>query len=102
MNRFRVRSMVLLLLLLAAVPLGCRQREAGTGSAEGSSARKLTIGSKRFTESYILGEIIRQKADAAREAKAAHKQGLGSTGIVFEALKSGSIDVYPEYTGTID
>ena len=61
----------------------------------------LQVGSKRFTESYILGEIIRQMADTAGEGKAAHHQGLGNTGIVFAALKSGSIDIYPEYTGTI-
>ncbi|MEO7717281.1 MAG: glycine betaine ABC transporter substrate-binding protein [Capsulimonas sp.] len=61
----------------------------------------LTVGSKRFTESYILAEIVKQVADQTGEAKADHKKGLGNTGIVFAALKSGSIDVYPEYTGTI-
>ena len=60
----------------------------------------LRIGSKRFTESYILGEILR--ASAAPHANAEHRQGLGNTAIVFEALKTGSIDVYPEYLGTID
>lgn len=62
---------------------------------------EIIVGSKRFTESYILGEIIRQTAAHAAEANAVHKPGLGNTGIVFAALKSGSIDVYPEYTGTI-
>ncbi len=61
----------------------------------------LNIGSKRFTESYILGEILAQTASRAREAKVAHKQGLGNTGILFAALQSGSIDIYPEYSGTI-
>ena len=61
----------------------------------------LTVGSKRFTESYILAEVVKQVADQTGEAKADHKQGLGNTGIVFAALKSGGIDVYPEYTGTI-
>ncbi|MCD6044075.1 MAG: transporter permease [Burkholderiales bacterium] len=58
-------------------------------------AETLTVGSKRFTESYILGELL------ARVADARHQPGLGSTGIVFAALKAGSIDLYPEYTGTI-
>jgi len=53
------------------------------------------VGSKRFTESYILGEIL------ARAVGGEHKPGLGNTGIVAAALKAGSIDVYPEYTGTI-
>ena len=54
-----------------------------------------TVGSKRFTESYILGEILAQAAGGT------HKPGLGNTAILQEALKSGSVDVYPEYTGTI-
>lgn len=61
----------------------------------------LTVGSKRFPESYILGEIITQLANSAGEAHAVHEQGLGNTGIVFAALKTGNIDIYPEYTGTI-
>lgn len=62
---------------------------------------ELRVGSKRFTESYVLGEVIKQTAAAAGETKAVHKPGLGNTGIVFAALKTGGIDVYPEYTGTI-
>jgi osmoprotectant transport system permease protein len=61
-----------------------------------ASAETLKVGSKRFTESYILGEVI---AHAAGEAT--HRPGLGNTGILYAALKSGSIDLYPEYTGTI-
>jgi osmoprotectant transport system permease protein len=60
----------------------------------------LRVGSKRFTESYILGEIVTQAA--ARQGKAEHRQGLGNTAIVLGALRSGAIDVYPEYLGTID
>ena len=61
----------------------------------------LNVGSKRFTESYILGEIVRQTAQAAGETSAVHKQGLGNTAIVLNALTTSAIDVYPEYTGTI-
>src|SRR5436309_5898342 len=64
-------------------------------------APTLNVGSKRFTESYILGEIIKQSAQAAGEAGAVHSQGLDNTAIVLNALTTGSIDVYPEYTGTI-
>ncbi|KRC28264.1 glycine betaine ABC transporter substrate-binding protein [Acidovorax sp. Root219] len=65
------------------------------------AAEQLAIGSKRFTESYILGEVITQ---AARQggATAEHRQGLGNTAVVVEALKTGSIDVYPEYLGTVE
>ena len=69
-------------------------------SATGLAADELVVGSKRFTESYILGEVIAQTAQAAGET-ATHRQGLGNTAILFEALKAGSIDVYPDYTGTI-
>ena len=65
-----------------------------------AQAEPLVVGSKRFTESYILGEVIAQTARP--HARAEHRQGLGNTAVVLEALKAGAIDVYPEYTGTID
>src|SRR5215468_4963555 len=65
------------------------------------AAPELNVGSKRFTESYILGEIIKQTAEATGETTAVHQKGLGNTAIVLNALTSGNIDVYPEYTGTI-
>lgn len=60
-----------------------------------ANAQTAKVGSKRFTESYILGEIV------ARVAGGEHRPGLGNTAILYEALRSGGIDVYPEYTGTI-
>ena len=72
---------------------------AGAADATDASVG-LRVGSKRFTESYILGEVLTQSA--ARHGKAEHRQGLGNTAIVLAALKAGSIDVYPEYLGTID
>ncbi|TMH36262.1 MAG: ABC transporter permease subunit [Betaproteobacteria bacterium] len=65
------------------------------------AASTLNVGSKRFTESYVLGEILKQTAQAAGETTAVHQQGLGNTAIVLNALTTGAIDVYPEYTGTI-
>ena len=64
------------------------------------AADAVIVGSKRFTESYVLGEIVRQTL-VAHGIEAVHKQGLGNTGILERALASGSIDLYPEYTGTI-
>jgi osmoprotectant transport system permease protein len=66
----------------------------------GLAAQPLVVGSKRFTESYILGEIVRQTLQA-QGLDAEHRQGLGNTGILEQALASGAVDVYPEYTGTI-
>ncbi len=65
-----------------------------------SLAASVSVGSKRFTESYILGEIVQQTL-RAQGIDATHKPGLGNTGILEAALRSGAIDIYPEYTGTI-
>jgi osmoprotectant transport system permease protein len=65
-----------------------------------SSAAEITIGSKKFTESYVLGEIAKRVLiDAGIPAE--HRQGMGGTIILWQALRGGQIDVYPEYTGTI-
>jgi osmoprotectant transport system permease protein len=66
-----------------------------------SAGESIAVGSKRFTESYILGEIAAQRIQATGSASATHRQGLGNTAILFAALKSGAIDVYPDYTGTL-
>jgi len=61
----------------------------------------LRIGSKRFTESYILAQVLAQASAPHTPKPPAVLQGLGNTAIVYAALRSGSIDVYPEYMGTI-
>lgn len=70
------------------------------GLSRAADDATLHIGSKRFTESYILGEVLAQVA--APHAKVSHLQGLGNTAIVLAALQAGRIDVYAEYLGTID
>jgi osmoprotectant transport system permease protein len=65
-----------------------------------ASANPIIIGSKKFTESYVLGEIARRAlSDAGIEAE--HRQGMGGTIILWQALRGGQINAYPEYTGTI-
>lgn len=60
----------------------------------------LTIGSKSFTESVLLGEILAERA--RREGfKVETKTALLGTRLAFEAVRSGAIDVYPDYTGTL-
>ena len=68
--------------------------------AAAAQAEPLVVGSKRFTESYILGELIAQTARAAGAA-VEFRPGMGGTAILYEALRTGAIDLYPEYTGTI-
>ncbi|MBP6765882.1 MAG: amino acid ABC transporter permease, partial [Rubrivivax sp.] len=65
-----------------------------------AAGEAVQVGSKRFTESYILGELVRQTLLQAG-VPAQHQQGLGNSGILEQALASGAVDVYPEYTGTI-
>lgn len=69
-------------------------------SAAAAAAEPVTVGSKRFTESYVLGEIVRQTLERAG-VPAVHRRGLGNTAILAQALAGGQIDLYPEYTGTI-
>lgn len=63
-------------------------------------ADTIAIGSKLFTESRLLAEIMAQLVEARTDLEVERKVGLGGTNIVFGALKDGQIDVYPEYTGT--
>ncbi|MBK6006752.1 ABC transporter permease subunit [Ramlibacter ginsenosidimutans] len=65
-----------------------------------SAAAPVVVGSKRFTESYLLGEIVRQTYERSGIA-AEHRQGLGNTAVMEQALATHGIDLYPEYTGTI-
>jgi osmoprotectant transport system permease protein len=65
-----------------------------------ASANPIIIGSKKFTESYVLGEIAQRALNDAGIA-AEHRQGMGGTIILWQALRGGQIDAYPEYTGTI-
>ena len=79
------------LLILMAGAIGC---------ARAGSERPLIVGSKVFTESVVLGELLTQAARAAG-VPAEHRREVGGTRVVFEALKRGDIDAYVEYTGTI-
>lgn len=71
------------------------------GAAHAADDGVLRVGSKRFTESYILAEVLAQTAAPQLQRKPEVKQGLGNTAIVYEALRSGAIDLYAEYSGTI-
>ena len=83
----RLVLVILGLLFLAWVPL---QR----------SEQAISVGSKKFTESVILGEVVTQLTEHAGQP-AKHFRELGGTTLLFNALQSGEISVYPEYTGTI-
>ena len=72
---------------------------APVAAAAQDQARPVVVASKPFGESYLLAEMFAQLLEA-RGLRAERRLGLGATEIAFAALRSGAIDVYPEYTGT--
>ena len=69
-------------------------------TAAKARGKDVVIGSKKFTESVILGEIAKRLVES-KGPKVRHRRELGGTRILWEALLRGDIDIYPEYTGTI-
>jgi osmoprotectant transport system substrate-binding protein len=69
------------------------------GSEEGGGGPTVTVGSKNFTEQYILGELYAQALEA-KGFNVEKKLDLGASVIADKALQNGQIDMYPEYTGT--
>jgi osmoprotectant transport system permease protein len=66
------------------------------------AAENIVVGSKIFTEGYVLGEIAAQTVEASSPpVPVTRKLGMGSTGILFQSLSTGAIDVYADYTGTL-
>ncbi len=76
---------------LIVVLLGC-------GCASGP--RRIVVGSKNFTEQLVLGEILAQQLERRLGQKVDRKLNLGGTLLAHQALVTGEIDLYPEYTGT--
>lgn len=66
-----------------------------------SYGAEIKVGSKAFTEGFLLGELAAQKIESVPGQTVSRKFGLGNTGIVVQALLTNEIDVYAEYTGTI-
>ena len=66
----------------------------------GSASATITIGSKNFNESYLLGEIMAQLLEL-EGFEVERKFGLGGTLVCYEALVNDEIDIYAEYTGTL-
>ena len=102
--RLRVVSIALLAVLAgpaapAAAAQSERPSEAETGPQAGAPGRPVVVASKPFAESYLLAEIFAQLLEA-RGLAVERRPGLGATEIAFGALRTGAIDVYPEYTGT--
>ena len=105
----RSRALLALLFAVAAIAAGCGGDDSsgGSGSSSGGAASSdqpgkgkpsLTIGTKDFTEEFILGHLY-QQALQAKGYTVKLKENIGATEIVDKALTSKTIDGYPEYTG---
>ncbi len=90
------RNALGLTILIFLAGAGCDLRRSRPARAD----RPVVIGSKKFTESVLLGEMTRELIQASGIA-ARHRAELGGTRILWNALQSGDIDLYPEYTGTL-
>ena len=83
------RPVLALWLLASALPLiPCQGQET------------VVVGSKNFEENRLLAEIFAQLLESRTDLHVERRFGLAGTQICFEALRSGAIDIYPEYTGT--
>jgi osmoprotectant transport system permease protein len=82
--------------LVSAAPTPASPGEAPASSRPG----RIVVGSKNFDESRILGEMFARLLEARTELTVTRSLGLAGTQVCFEALRTGAIDVYPEYTGT--
>ena len=95
-----------LLAVIAAFAVGCGGGDNGGGGGTGTSSSDqpgkgkpaVTIGTKDFTEEFVLGNLYAQ-ALKAKGYKVNLKENIGATEITDKALTSGTIDAYPEYTG---
>ncbi len=98
--RFRRRGLVAAaLVVLSALYLFAGVTLARQFIGEDESER-IVIGSKTYTEQYILSEIISGQVTAETGLSTTAIQSLGST-VAFDALRSGDLDVYVDYSGTI-
>lgn len=87
--RKKIISAILALVIISALISGC-----------GKSSGTVVIGSKNFTEQIIMGNILATLIEKNTNLKVVRKLNLGGTDVAFNALKSGDIDMYVEYTGT--
>src|SRR2546427_12256555 len=71
------------------------------GPAAAPAATPVRVGSKSFTESYVVAEIGARVAEQAGAAAGDRRLGLGGAGTAFGAPASGGSAAYPEYTVTI-
>jgi osmoprotectant transport system substrate-binding protein len=91
---------VVLTSLVVFAPGLDRTPAAGAAASKATAKPTIVLGSKNFTEEYILGQLYKQ-ALQGKGFPVSYKENIGSTEIITTALRSGKINAYPEYTGEI-
>jgi osmoprotectant transport system substrate-binding protein len=91
MSKKRLAMVMVALVTVLAVLTGC---------GKGSKAGQVTVGSKDFTESILLGEIVAQLIEGNSDIKVTRKLNLGGTKVNFDGVKGGDLDMYVDYDGT--
>lgn len=94
---------VLLLTLMVIFSISsCNKKTSETGDkTKQSGAKKIVLASKPMTEQFIIAEMLITLIEQETDIKVEHKAGIGGgTSNIHPAMKSGAIDLYPEYTGT--
>ena len=100
MRRLAGWAVVVAALVLAGCGGDRDAAERAQASRDGQPAPAVRIGTKNFTEQYILGELYRQALEA-EGFRVELKRDIGSSEIVHEALVAGALDMYPEYVGVL-
>jgi osmoprotectant transport system substrate-binding protein len=95
----RLLILPLLALLTALTIVACTGSSSTEGGGSAGSAAPIKVGSKDFTEQFIIGEMYALALENAG-LKVERKLNLGGTPVAQKGLESGQIDLYPEYTGT--
>jgi osmoprotectant transport system permease protein len=96
---------IVALAALSVATMAARSADAGVQEPAASDVDApmtgtVVIGSKNFTENRLLAEIMAALIEAETDITVERRINLGGTTVVFSALRTGQIDLYPEYTGT--
>jgi osmoprotectant transport system substrate-binding protein len=96
----RLVTAALAVLVLVSAGCGGGSKKGQSAPSKASGVPPITIGTKNFTEQFILGELYKQALEA-KGFTVELKSDIGSSEIVDRALTAGSLDMYPEYTGVV-
>ena len=86
--------------VILAAPGARSETPTGVPPEQSETSGRIRVGSKNFAESRLLAELFARLLEARTGLTVERRLGLAGTQVCFEALRTGAIDVYPEYTGT--